>query len=106
MPVTVSTEGALHAPDCSMRQLEAEPEFVPMFWGLDGSGMEAEDNWVFSFHLTREDWEAERRRWEELNRQYNREQAQLAAETEWAGGAQIFDDRKATAEKDEDDAPF
>src|SRR5215470_19452612 len=88
-------------PDCSMCQMSADPAFGPMFWHLDGSGMDLEDNWVFSFHPTREDWEAERRRWEEMSRKFNEEHAQREAETEWAGGARIFDDRKTTVEKDE-----
>src|SRR5262249_43372774 len=114
LPVTASAEEALIDPDCSMCQLESErefgpeigPEFGPMFWNLDGSDMDAEDNWVFSFHLTREDWEVERRRWDEMSRKVSQEQAQRAAETEWADGAQIFDDRNTTSNKDEEDTTF
>jgi len=106
IPVTASPEEAMIDPDCEMCQMAADPQFGPMFWHLDGSHLDLEDNWVFSFHPTRESWEAERREWEERNRKFNEAQAQRRAEIEWAGGAQIFDDRKATAEKDEDDAPF
>jgi hypothetical protein len=107
LPITMSAEDALIDPDCpmceSLGDMDADPDFGPMFWHLDGSGMEVEDNWVFSFHLSRDAWDAERRRWDEMNRKFNQEQAQREAETEWAGGAQIFDDRNATAEKDEGD---
>jgi hypothetical protein len=106
LPVTASALDEMNDPDCATAGLENESEFGPMFWGLDGSVMDVEDNWVFSFHLTRESWEAERRRWDEMNLKYNQEQAQRAAETEWAGGAQIFDDRKSAREKDEDDSPL
>jgi hypothetical protein len=106
VPVTASAEESPVDPDCSICEAEAEPDFGPMFWNLDGSGMDAEDNWVFSFHLTREDWEAERRRWDEMSQKFNQEQAQRAAETEWARGARIFDDRNSSADKDDDDSPF
>jgi len=107
VPVTASAEELMIDPDCSVCGMAADSEFGPMFWHLDGSSLDVEDNWVFSFHPTRGSWEAERREWEERNRKFNEEQAQRRAETEWAGGAQIFDDRNpAAAEKDEDDAPF
>jgi len=83
--------------------MQADPEFGPCFWHLDGSHMDLEDNWVFSFHPTREAWEAERREWEERSRKFNEEWARKQAETEWAGGAKIFDDRKARADSGEED---
>ncbi|HKQ76627.1 MAG TPA: hypothetical protein VJ810_23230 [Blastocatellia bacterium] len=106
IPVTASPQEVLMDPDCDMCQWAADPDFGPTFWRLDGSEMDLENNWVFSFHLTRESWEAERRKWEEHRRKFNEEQSQRRAEIEWAGGARIFDDRKATEENDEDDAPF
>ena len=106
IPVTASPEQVMIDPDCEVCQWAADPQFGPTFWHLDGSHMDLEDNWVFSFHRTRESWEAERRDWEEQSRKFNEAQAQRRAEIEWAGGAQIFDDTRAIAEKDEDDAPF
>ncbi len=106
IPVTASAHEALIDPDCEMCQFAADPQYGPTFWHLDGSHMDLEDNWVFSFHHSRESWEAERRKWEEESRKFNEVQALRRAEIEWAGGAQIFDDRKAPAERDEDDAPF
>ncbi len=40
----------------------------PVFWGLDGSGMD--DDFAFSFHRTLEEWEAEQREYEEFNRKF------------------------------------
>ena len=105
IPVTATPEEMMIDSDCEMCQWASDPEFGPTFWHLDGSGMDLEDNWVFSFHLTRESWEAERRRWEEHSRKFNEAQAQRRAEIEWADGARIFDDRNLS-EKDEEDAPF
>ena len=108
VPVTATATEMLIDPDCEVCQMEAShPEWGPCFWHLDGSHMDLEDNWVFSFHNTREEWEAERRNWEEYNRKFNEEWAQKQAETEWAGGAKIFDDRQARVMNDEeDDSPF
>lgn len=107
MPVAASAEELLIDEDCSICQMTADPEFGPTFWHLDGSHMDLEDNWVFSFHPTRESWEAERREWEEMSRKYDEERAQREAETEWARGARIFDDRKITTENEvDDDIPF
>ena len=42
----------------------------PMFWNLDGCNMD--DDFAFDMsHRTREDWEAERRKWEEHSRRFN-----------------------------------
>jgi hypothetical protein len=40
------------------------------FWHLDGSSMD--DEFAFSFYKTREEWEAENRRREEFNKEFNR----------------------------------
>lgn len=108
IPVTASAAEVMIDPDCPVCQMAADPEFGPTFWHLDGSHMDLEDNWVFSFHPTREDWEAERREWEERSRKYDEERAQRRAEIEWAGGEKIFDDRKpvADSEVDDPDVPF
>jgi len=106
LPVIACHEEVLIDPDCPICQMSADSEFGPMFWHLDGSDLDLEDNWVFSFHPNRESWEAERREWEERSRKFSEEQAQRRAEIEWAGGAPIFDDRKAPAEKDDDNVPF
>lgn len=82
-------------------------EIGPCFWNLDGAGMDMEDNWIFSFHLTQEDWEAERREWAEMSRKFNEEYAQRQAEIAWADGETIHDDRRCADASDEDDSiPF
>jgi hypothetical protein len=107
IPVTASATELLIDEDCEICQMQANPDFGPCFWHLDGSHMDLEDNWVFSFHNTREEWEAERREWEEHSRKFNEEWARKQAETQWAEGAKIFDDRQAQMKSDEEDAaPF
>jgi hypothetical protein len=46
-----------------------------MFWHLDGSSMD--NDFAFDiWHRTREDWEAEQRKWEEHNRRFDAEWAE------------------------------
>jgi hypothetical protein len=107
IPITATSEEMLLDHDCEICQMEAShPEWGPGFWHLDGSEMAEEDNWVFSFHATRADWEAEQRKWEEFNRKFAQEQAELQAENEWAAGEQIHDDRKSKADEEADEIPF
>src|SRR5829696_8261451 len=54
--------------DQMMRELPG-----PMFWHLDGCNMD--DDFAFSFHCTREEWEAEQREREEFSRRWR--------ETDW-----------------------
>ncbi len=56
---------------CRMSALEAEMGFGPAFWHLDGSHMD--DGFAFSPCLTLEEWEAENRRREEFDREFERE---------------------------------
>jgi hypothetical protein len=56
---------------CRMSALEAEMGFGPAFWHLDGSHMD--DGFAFSPCLTLEEWEAENRRREEFNREFERD---------------------------------
>ncbi|MGH9802913.1 MAG: hypothetical protein ACRD82_21305, partial [Blastocatellia bacterium] len=102
VPVTASSHELLIDHDCPLCQMLADPEFGPTFWYLDGSSMDLEDNWVFTFHLTREEWEAEQREWEEFNRKFREKEAQRQAEIEWAGGEKIFDDRRFPEENEVD----
>jgi hypothetical protein len=41
----------------------------PIFWHLDGSGMDPD--FAFSFHHTRDEWEADVREFEEFNRRFH-----------------------------------
>jgi hypothetical protein len=63
--------------DCPMCQMMAELP-GPMFWHLDGCNMD--DDFAFSFHPTREEWEAERREWEEFNRRFKEQEPSRQAE--------------------------
>lgn len=56
---------------CRMSALDVEMGFGPAFWHLDGSHMD--DRFAFSSCLTLEDWEAENRRREEFNREFERD---------------------------------
>ena len=76
VPLAASHQHAVPDPDCPICEMTADPLIGgPTFMHLDGHHLDLEDNWVFSFHATREDWEAERREWEERNRKFNEEWA-------------------------------
>jgi hypothetical protein len=92
-PITTSVEEFEENPDCC---LTVDPAVGPIFWFPDDSTMWSEKNWIFSLHGAREDWEAERLMWKEIFSEYERRKAQREAETEWAGGLTIFDDRRST----------
>jgi hypothetical protein len=58
-------------PVCQMFGSETSPLGMGVgFWHLDGSHMD--DDFAFSHHRTRQDWENENRRREEFNREFNR----------------------------------
>jgi hypothetical protein len=94
LPVTMTSEESIIDHDCPLCTMAANPEFGPCFWHLDGSSMDLDDNWVFSFHPTQAEWEAERRAWEEHSRKFNEEWKQREAERAWAAGVPIHDDRE------------
>lgn len=102
VPVTASSHELLIDHDCPLCQMAADPEFGPTFWHLDGSSMDLEDNWVFSFHRIRQEWEAEQREWQEFNQKFNEKEAQRRAEVEWAAGERIIDDRRPLEADDVD----
>ncbi|MGH9838534.1 MAG: hypothetical protein ACREEM_07110 [Blastocatellia bacterium] len=95
-PITTSVEEFEEDPDSC---LTVDPAFGPIFWFPDDSKMGSENNWIFSLHPTREDWEAEQLMWKEIFSEVARRKAQREAETEWAHGLTIFDDRQATTKK-------
>jgi hypothetical protein len=56
--------------DCPCCQMLADIP-GPMFWHLDGSGMD--DDFAFDiYHRTREEWEAEQSQWEEHRNRFDR----------------------------------
>jgi hypothetical protein len=71
LPEGETGAAAVHDADCPCCQMLADLP-GPFFWGLDGSHMD--DEFAFSFHRTREEWEADRRKWEDFNRRFNEEQ--------------------------------
>ena len=74
LPEAMSAHDAVIDADCPCCQMLAELP-GPMFWHLDGSGMD--DEFAFDlYHRTREEWEDERRRWEERNRRFDAEWAE------------------------------
>lgn len=70
IPMAISGKEAMIDEDCPVCQHMAE-DLEPYFWNLDGSGMD--DRFEFSFYETIEEWEAERRSWEEFSRKFDRE---------------------------------
>jgi hypothetical protein len=74
LPEAMSAHDAVIDADCPCCQMMAELP-GPMFWHLDGSGMDDE----FAFDLyrrTREEWEEERSQWEERNRRFDAQWAE------------------------------
>jgi hypothetical protein len=70
IPLAISGKEAMVDEDCPVCQAMAE-DLEPYFWHLDGSGMD--DCFEFSFYKTLEEWEAERRSWEEFSRKFDRQ---------------------------------
>lgn len=58
-----------NCPTCML--LANDPSLGVGFWHLDGSNMD--DDFVFSHHRTREEWEAERLEWQAFSEKFNRE---------------------------------
>ena len=70
VPLAMSGKAAMVDEDCPVCQAMAEDLETPIFWHLDGCNMD--DRFEFSFFKTRAEWEADRRRWEEFNREFDR----------------------------------
>jgi hypothetical protein len=60
LPLAVSGEAAMVDCDCPLCQMMADSG--PVFWHLDGSHMD--EDFAFSFHTSRAEWEQEQRDWE------------------------------------------
>jgi hypothetical protein len=102
LPMAVSGHEAMVDHDCPLCQMMAE-DSSPFFWNLDGCNMD--DDFAFSFHPTRAEWEKEQREYEEFSRQCNekwrREQA--------AGGienADVWKTSYSAPESESADSPF
>ena len=71
LPLALSKREMIIDEDCYTCMMMAnDPTMGPGFWHLDGSHMD--DDFAFSDFLTREEWEAENRRREEFNKEFNR----------------------------------
>jgi hypothetical protein len=71
LPEAMSGHDAVIDPDCPCCQMVADMP-GPMFWHLDASGFD--DDFAFDiYRRTREEWEEERRRWEEHSKRFNAE---------------------------------
>lgn len=71
LPEGMSGHDAIIDPDCPCCQMQADLP-GPVFWHLDGCNMD--DDFAFDiYHRTREEWEAERRKWEEHSQRFNAE---------------------------------
>ncbi|MDB5340855.1 MAG: hypothetical protein JWN70_6474 [Planctomycetaceae bacterium] len=71
IPESISGHEAMVDPDCPCCQMMADMP-GPMFWHLDGCNND--DDFAFdTSHQTREEWEQERREWDERSRKFNAE---------------------------------
>ena len=68
----MSAEEALIDHDCAVCRMMSEDFETPMFWHLDGCNMD--ERFAFSFYRTREEYDAEQRRYEEFNEEFRRKQ--------------------------------
>ncbi len=73
IPEGLSGKHAMVDHDCPLCQMMSDMP-GPMFWGLDGSHLD--DDFVFSFYRTREEWDEEERRREEFHRRYKEQEAE------------------------------
>ena len=74
LPIALRPRDMIVDEECPMCQMFGD-ETTPLgmgvgFWHLDGSHMD--DDFAFSFYKTREEWEAENRRREEFDKEFNR----------------------------------
>jgi hypothetical protein len=67
IPEGMSGHEAVIDCDCPLCQMQAEMP-GPVFWFLDGCNMD--DDFAFSFHSTKEEWEEEQREHDEWNRRW------------------------------------
>jgi hypothetical protein len=76
IPETRSGRESMVDPDCPCCQMLADLP-GPMFWGLDDCNLD--DEFAFDIrHATREQWEQERRKWDEFSRRCEAERQQSA----------------------------
>jgi hypothetical protein len=74
LPWLSSAEDALFEDDCPCCQAMANDKFGPGFQHLDGCNMD--NDFAFSFYHTRDEWEAENRRFERIAKSIEQEEAE------------------------------
>jgi hypothetical protein len=112
LPIAMTPRDMIVDENCPTCQLFAnDPSFGVGFWHLDGCNMD--DDFAFSHHRTREEWEAERLEWrafsEKFNREWEEKQQRIARgeaeETESGLSGVLFDaDASNTDSADADDS--
>ena len=95
MNITMSAHECIIDEDCELCQMMAADFDTPMFWHLDGCNMD--EGFAFSFYETRDEYEAEERRYEEFNKEFERKRKAGEYDNPFAESLAGFDD---------DDAPF
>jgi len=72
IPLVVSAKDIMIDENCELCRMMADEtnDFGPTFWHLDGCNMD--EGFEFSAYQTREEWEAEQRRWEEFTEEFER----------------------------------
>jgi hypothetical protein len=73
LPEAMSGHEAVIDHDCPLCEMMADLP-GPVFWHLDGCNMD--DDFAFSFHRTRAEWEEEQRRHEEFDRWFEEKEAE------------------------------
>ena len=113
LPIAMSPRDMIVDENCPTCQMFADETALGLgvgFWHLDGCNMD--DDFVFSYHRTREEWEAERLEWREFSDKFNREweeKQQMIARGETTGaepriyGYDRFDSDTADSESNDDD---
>lgn len=74
LPIAMRAHDMVIDDDCPVCRMMGDDTGLGMeigFWHLDGSHMD--DDFAFSSFHTREEWEADRRRWQEFKEEFNRE---------------------------------
>ena len=74
LPIAMSPREMIVDENCPTCQMFADETALGLgvgFWHLDGCNMD--DDFVFSYHRTREEWEAERLEWQMFSEKFNRE---------------------------------
>jgi hypothetical protein len=102
MNVAMSAHESIVDEDCDICQAMAAEFDTPMIWHLDGCNMD--DGFEFSFDKTREEFDAEERRREEFNRQFEIDRkAGKYDQPQFDSSADFID---SPTDFGDDDAPF